>query len=400
MTATNKLTDAFCKRVVADRPAKYYDGAGLHLRVTATAKVWRMDYRLGGRAQTYVIGPYPVVGLKDARERRDALKARLAAGLSPKEPATKPSSSGLSVQKACEQFWGARADITERYRTNATNALERYIYPKLGSLSLATLKRSDVLAALTVIESAGRLDYVRKVRLWLSAVLDWAVEREYTNHNVCLDIDPAKAFARKTVVHQAALQPNEMEKLWQRLELEGQIQSAMACRLLAMTWVRTQELRGMQWSEIEGDTWRIPASRMKRRKDHLVPLSRQAQAMIAALKRRDPGSPYVFPNGRSLDRPMSENAVLYLLHRMGFKGAATGHGFRATASTWAHENGYASEIIEMQLAHTPQDKIAAAYNRAAYLKPRREMLQAYSDFLDSCGTGGITPAVTSVERSQ
>lgn len=395
---TNRLTDAFCRRVTAEKAAKHYDGQGLYLWVSPTAKVWRLDYRLHGKAQTHVIGPYPLVGLKEARERRDAFKLRLAEGLPVRTERAAPMA--MTVRRVCDDFWTARQDVTERYRQNAINALGRYIIPRLGDMPVAELRRADVLQALTVIEAGGKLDYVRKVRLWLSAALDWAVEREYAQHNVCLDIDPAKAFARKTVEHRSALELPQMAGLWQRLELEGQIQSAMACRLLAMTWVRTQELRGMKWPEWGGDVWRIPAARMKRRKDHIVPLPKQAQALLQSLKRRDPGSEYVFPNGRSLTRPMSENAVLYLLHRMGFKNQMTGHGFRAVASTWAHERGYPGEAIEMQLAHTPQDKIAAAYNRSAYLDVRRSMLQAYADWLDTLGTGGSTLAATSVERSQ
>ena len=163
------------------------------------------------------------------------------------------------------------------------------------------------------------------------------------------------------------------------------IQSAQACRLLALTWVRTQELRMMEWTEIDGDLWRIPAGKMKRRRDHLVPLSKQALVILENMRQRGTGSVYVFPNDRSADRPMSENAVLYLIGRIGYGGKMTGHGWRSVASTWANEAGHNKDAIERQLAHAPDDKVRATYNRAEYLPERKTMLQAWSDWLTKEG---------------
>jgi integrase len=166
----------------------------------------------------------------------------------------------------------------------------------------------------------------------------------------------------------------------------------LACRLMALTWVRTQELRFMEWSEFEqeGTLWRIPQGKMKRRFEHLVPLSTQAQAVIATMKARWAGSKYVFPcdAGRRKDRPMSENAVLYLIGRIGYEHRMTGHGWRSVASTWANESGrYHNDAIERQLAHTPDNKVRAIYNRAAYLPERRKMMQDWADWLDRIEAG-------------
>jgi integrase len=150
--------------------------------------------------------------------------------------------------------------------------------------------------------------------------------------------------------------------------------------MLALTWVRTGELRMMEWAEIDGDLWRIPEGKMKRRRDHLVPLSRQAMEVLDIMKMRARG-PYVFGADHRADRPISENSILYLLHRMGYKGRMTGHGFRSVGSTWANERGYKSDAIERQLAHVPGDAVRHAYNRAAYLPERRKMLQDWADWL-------------------
>lgn len=184
----------------------------------------------------------------------------------------------------------------------------------------------------------------------------------------------------------AAITPAQVHTLMERLKFEDQLQSVIACKLLALTWVRTVELRTMLWAELEGEvdawhTWRIPAGKMKRRNEHLVPLSRQAVELLAIQRMRCRGSKYVFPGEHTILRPMSENAVLYLLHRIGYKGEMTGHGWRSVVSTWANERGYPPDAIERQLAHVPGDKVRAAYNRAAYLPQRKEMLQDWADWL-------------------
>jgi integrase len=193
--------------------------------------------------------------------------------------------------------------------------------------------------------------------------------------------------AREVVSH-AALELSEVPEFMRRIHAEGVLLSVLAAKMLALTWVRTGELRMMEWTELEGDLWRIPKGKMKRRRDHLVPLSSQAQALLVELAARSRG-PYVFPNDRRPDRPMSENSVLYLIGRIGYGGRMTGHGFRSVGSTWANERGYPPDAVEMQLAHAPKDETRAVYNRAAYLDARRGMLQAWADWIDDANAGGV-----------
>ena len=163
--------------------------------------------------------------------------------------------------------------------------------------------------------------------------------------------------------------------------------NSLEIALLALTWVRTGELRMMRWDELDGALWRLPAGRMKRRRDHLVPLSRQALELLARMRARQRGSEYVFPGPVRLDRPMSENTILDLLERMGYSGQMTGHGWRTVASTWANEAGHPADAIERQLAHAPDDKVRSAYNHALHLPERTVMLQAYADWLDVEASG-------------
>lgn len=401
---TNTLTDRQCKAEAAgDKPKKLFDGGGLHLFISSTgSKTWRLAYRIDGRPQTMSFGAYPAVSLAKARERRDEVKAILAEGGDPMAP-RRVQRAGMTLAEATEEYWNGRRDLSESYRTNATRAIEMHLGPLLGKRNIGSIERQDLMDALQVMDAAGLAVYVRKVRMWVGQVFDWAIENGHAKINPAALINPRKAFARAKVEHFASVDLTEVPELMQRLALEQELQSVLAFRLLALTWARTGELRMMEFAEVDGTLWRIPAGKMKRGRDHLVPLPRQAQAILKELKARSRGSRYVFPAEHRDDRPMSENAVLALLARIGYKGRMTGHGWRTIASTWANERGYNRDAIERQLAHAPDDKIRAAYNRAEYLPGRAAMLQAWADWLDSCeqvdagrAQGRDTPALRAV----
>ncbi|MFZ1180907.1 MAG: tyrosine-type recombinase/integrase [Herbaspirillum sp.] len=306
----------------------------------------------------------------------------------------------MTLREASEQYWNGRRDLSPSYLINARRAIEMHILPNLGDRNIASIEREDLMKELQRMDAAGLAVYVRKVRMWLGQVFDWAVENGYAKINPALLIDPRKAFSAAKVEHFAAIKVEEVPALMQRLACERDLQSVLACRLLALTWVRTIELRPMEWSEIDAELkiWRIPVGKMKRRRDHLVPLPSQALQILTELKSRARGSKYVFPAEHRDDRPMSENAVLYLLWRLGYRGKMTGHGWRTVASTWANEQGFNRDAIERQLAHSPEDKVRAAYNRAEYLPQRRALRQAWADWLTSChldaggAQGGEFPA--------
>jgi integrase len=384
---TNQLTDSKCKAVrPSDRPQKLFDGGGLHLFVSPSgAKTWRVAYRLAGKQQTMSLGPYPEVSLAEARIKRDALKATLRDGGDPMAP-RKAMRKGVTLKQAAQEYWGGRKDISDSYRANVMRGLEMHLYPVLGERQIGSVTRDELLDELRKMDASGKHDYVRKVRMWSGQVWDWAVEHGYAVLNPAALIRPEKAFTKAAVTHFAALELNEVPAFLDRLRLERDLNSVLACRLLAYTWSRTAELRMMRWEEIdEADAlWRLPDGRMKMGRGHVVPLPRQAIAVIREMRARSRGGPYVFPCDRRIDRPMSENAILYLIHRIGYKGRLTGHGWRTIGSTWANERGYSADAIERQLSHMPEDRIRATYNRAEYLAERRTMLQAWADWLDAC----------------
>ncbi|MES2972420.1 MAG: integrase arm-type DNA-binding domain-containing protein [Pseudomonadota bacterium] len=378
---TNTLTDAICKAAKPAKTAvKLFDGGGLHLYITpAGAKVWRMAYRFDKKPKQISFGAYPLLGLAAARVKRDAAKAQLREGVDPMAP-RRAARSARTLSEAWETYWDGRKDVTDSYRSNVLNALKSHL-AKLKDRPVASIDKPELLEELMVMDAKGHYDYVRKVRMWIGQVLDWCVEQGDCDANVASQIRPEKAFGKGETVSHASLPANEIGAFMHRLGMEGQLQSVLANHMLALTWVRTGELRGMVWSEISGDLWRIPKERMKRRREHLVPLSTQALKLLTVLKARS-RSEYVFPSDRRQDRPMSENSILYLIHRCGYKERMTGHGWRSVASTWANEAGFNEDAIERQLAHAPEDEIRAAYNNAKYLPERRKMLQAFADWID------------------
>lgn len=383
MPSINRLNDQKCRAArPRERAYKLFDGASLYLYVSPKgAKIWRWQYRIAGKQQTLTIGAYPRISLRDARERRDTARTALEAGEDPAAPKKAASGRGMTLTQAAQAYWAGREDVSDIYRTNATRALAMHVEPTLGVRPIASITREDVMGVLSTMNGAGLYVYVRKVRRWASQVFDWAIEHGHARVNPCQAIRPEKAFGRRPVQHHASLPLAEVGGFLRRLALEPPVLSHQACLLLLLTWARTDELRGMRWDEIEGDLWRIPGPRMKRRIEHLVPLSRQAIALLEALRARRV-SEFVFPNDRRLDRSMSENSVLYLIGRIGYGGRLTGHGFRTMGSTWANEAGFNADAIERQLAHAPEDAIRAVYNQAQYLPERRKILQAWADWLD------------------
>lgn len=379
---TNSLTDAKCRGVKpTDKPQKIFDGEGLHLFVAPTgSKVWRLAYRLDGKPKTMSFGPYPAVGLAEARQKRDQAKATLRDGLDPMQ-SRKARKTTLTLDQASAQYWAGRNDITASYRAHALRAIELHLSPHIGSMEIGQITRQHLLDALLLMNAKGLHEFVRKTRMWVGQVFDWAVELGHAEINPAALIKPEKAFGKKQVEHFAALELHEMPEFMRRLDVEGDLQSVLALRLLALTWVRTNELRFMRWDEIQGDTWLIPAGKMKRRRDHVVPLSPAAIEILKKLRQRSGSSVYVFPAEHRGDRPISENAVLALLYRMGYKGRMTGHGLRSVGSTWANDAGYPPDVIERQLAHVPTDVVRSAYNRAQYIDQRRAMLEAWAGWL-------------------
>lgn len=392
---TNTLTDARCKsEKPGDKLKKLFDGEGLFLAVLPSgSKSWRVAYRLDGKAQTHVIGPYPETTLAQAREARHKFKSKLSSGALVAEKAQAAQEAAeaakprMTLRDAAQTYWEGRKDITDKYRQNALNGMHAHL-AHLMDTHIDQLDRDHLLAALKKMDNAGLHVYVRKVRIWAGHVWDWAIEHSYATINPLSLIRPEKAFVVPEVESFASLELDEVPDLWRRLRMEGDLTSVLACKMLAYTWVRTKEMRAMKWDQIKDGVWLVRKATMKKRRDHLVPMPRQAMQLLEFMKERSRGSEYVFAAEHRMDRPISENTVLALLYRLGYKGKMTGHGWRTAGSTWANDRGMHDDAIEYQLSHVPGNKTRAVYNRAKYINDRREILQAWADWLDDVDAGG------------
>jgi integrase len=264
--------------------------------------------------------------------------------------------------------------------------LETHVFPKLGNRPVADINAPELPAVLRIVENTGALDLAMRLLQASAQIFRYAIATGRAERNPAADLRGAlKPPVRK---HQAHLKAGELPEYLQKLEAyDGSLQTKLALKFLLLTFVRTGELRGAEWTEISFDKaeWRIPAERMKMRDPHIVPLSRQAIGLLKELQPLTGQWRYVFPNQHKPTGCMSENTMLYQLYRMGYHSKATGHGFRSTASTILNEHGFAPDVIERQLAHCERNSVRAAYNQAQYLPERRKMMQWWADYLECAG---------------
>jgi integrase len=372
------------------KPYKIADGEGLFLLITPSgSKYWRLKYFFAGKEKLLALGIYPQVTLSDAREKRAQARKILAAGKDPGE--VKKAAKRLATINNANTFEAiAREWFEKRKHEWATSSsvsvlsrLEQHILPKMGSRPIAEITAPEVLEMLRVVEAKGTLETARRVMQVSGQVFMYAIATGRAERNPVPDL--RGAIKKPVVKHHSSLNAGDLPLYLKTLEAyDGSLQTKLALRLLLLTFVRTTELRGAQWTEIDWDKadWRIPAERMKMKEMHLVPLSRQAIAVLRELQRITGSQKYVFPNQHNPASFMSENTMLYALYRMGYHSRATGHGFRSTASTILNEHEFRGDVIERQLAHNERNTIRAAYNHAQYLPERRKMMQWWADYLD------------------
>jgi integrase len=372
------------------KPFKIADGEGLFLWVMPTgSKYWRLRYFFAGKEKLLALGVYPDVSLTDARERRAQARKTLAAGNDPSE--VKREAKLVASLKAENTFetvareWHGKREPAwvPNYANKMLARLERYVFPKIGRRPVAAVTAWEVLDMLRVIEKAGALETVRIVKQMCGQVFMYAIATNRAERNPIPDL--RGAFKTPVVKHHAYLKEADLPEFLGKLETKrGRPSIRLAVKFLLLTFVRTTELRGARWTEFDFEKaeWRIPAERMKMKELHVVPLSMQALEALEELKKHTGDWPWLFPNPNRPIEHMSENAIMMTLHRMGYKGRATGHGFRATASTILNENGFPPDVIERQLAHSERNHVRAAYNHAQYLPERRRMMQWWADYLD------------------
>ncbi|WP_380871549.1 integrase [Sphingomonas sp. DBB INV C78] len=402
------LTDANVRTAKA-RPKSYKltDSLRLYLLVNPNgSKLWRWSYTYDGKQKSMALGIYPMVSLAKARLKRDAARELLDHGRDPMVVKKLSIETNLEISRytfeRAARDWHARAkgQWAKVHAADVMRSLERDVFPKIGQLPVSELTPPNILSVLQAMEKRGAIESARRVRQRISAVFDYAIARGIAS------TDPAERLGTVLMPTRRGRQPaiTDLNRLRQMIiDAEGDFArpvTRLALRFLALSAVRPNELRGARWEEFEdlngqSPLWRIPASRMKGdldRKaelhgDHLVPITPQAMAVLRALWPLTGEGDLLFPCSRFWNRPMSENAIGYLLNRAGYHGHHVPHGFRAAFSTimneWAEREGKEHDraVIDLMLAHVPKEKVEGAYNRAAYMPRRRELAQAWADML-------------------
>tara|TARA_R110000787_G_scaffold32357_14_gene85497 strand:+ start:8557 stop:9912 length:1356 start_codon:yes stop_codon:yes gene_type:complete len=411
------LTDA---KVKAARPRdaayKLADSNQLYLHVSpAGGKHWRMNYTYGRSAKnpaalaqkTLTFGPYPAVTLVEARRRRDEAKAMLIAG---RDPATErrlaakahTSATGNTFQSVAQAWYDKKKGTwSPRHADKVWESLEENVFDGIGALPISAIDAPRLLDLLTLVENRGAIETAHRLRQRISAVFVYAIAAGMATTDPAASLGKALSPKPRARRQPALIDLDSIRDMLAACERErSRAGTKLALRLLALTAVRPGELRHARWEEfedIDGDEplWRIPAARMKgdeERKaelggDHLVPLSRQAVAVLRALTPLTGDLDLLFPSERHLHVPMSENTLRQMLIRSGYYQRHVPHGFRAAFSTIMNERadhagrGGDRAIIDLMLAHVPKDKVESAYNRAAFMPRRRELAQEWADLL-------------------
>ncbi|MBC8641168.1 integrase arm-type DNA-binding domain-containing protein [Caballeronia sp. EK] len=390
----------------SDKQQKLFDERGLYLLVTPTGgKWWRLKYRFGGKEKSLSMGVYPDVGLKEARENRDAARKLLARGVDPAID-RKVQRAG-EVARAANSFeavareWFAKFESgwATSHAEKVMGRLEKDVFPWLGGRAIAEISAPEVLAVLRRVEARGALDTAHRVHQNCGQVFRYAIATGRAERDVSADLRGALPAARHTHFP-SVTEPSEVAGLLRALDaFQGTFVVQCALRLAPLLFVRPGELRTAEWAHFDLDKaqWRYTVSKTKTQ--HLVPLATQAVAILRELHALTGLRTYVFP-GRDVKKPMSGAAVNAALRRMGFdtKTEITGHGFRAMARTILHEHlRFPGEVIEHQLAHKVPDALGTAYNRTKFIDDRIRMMQAWADYLDALKAEAPVVAIAVVE---
>lgn len=401
------LTDiAVRKAKSSDKPQKLADSGGMYLLLHPNgSKYWRLKYRFAGKEKTLALGIYPHTSLGVARDKRDEAKKLLANGIDPGE--RKQAKKVEDRQRSANTFEAVAREWHQKQATKwapkssqrILRLLERNIFSAVGNSPIAQITAADFLIALHKIEARGNIETAHRAMQICGRIFRYAIATGRAQADLSLVLKGALTPVKEKH-HASITDPRRIKDLLRALDgYSGSFITQQALKLAPLLFVRPGELRHAEWSEIDFSAaeWRIAAGKMKMKAVHLVPLSTQALSILRDLQPHTGGGRYVFPGVRTPSRPMSENTVNAALRRLGYdKDEMTGHGFRSMASTILHEQGWSHEAIERQLAHAERNKVSAAYNYAEHLPKRREMMQAWADYLDGLKSGAKVISLGSV----
>lgn len=356
---------------------KLADSAGLYLYVTtAGGKSWRANYMRAGKQATRTYGRWPALSLADARKAHAMDRDATAHTTTP---------TAQSFEAVARAWLKLKLPTLSngKHQVQVENTLERFVLPTFGKRPIDTIKRAELVTCVQAVQVDGRIETAHRVAGRITAVFDYAQDAGL------IESHPASGLvrvlqSRKTKRPMASIPPAQAGDLLRAIADYDEPVTRLGLLLLAHTFVRVGELRGMRWDELreDGVVWVVPAVRMKLRLPHVVPLSPEARAVLCELRQINGERDFVLASPIKPKEPISENTFLFALYRLGYRGRMTEHGFRALASTVLNEqSGFAHDVIERQLAHKETDAVRAAYNRAEYLDTRRELMAWWGNWL-------------------
>jgi integrase len=355
------------------------------------SKLWRYRYKFGGKEKMISLGAYPAIGLKAARAARDDYKELLSQGIDPSidKQETKIrqtlaiENDFQSVARSWWTVWQVGKNIA--YAKKVWHMFEVDVFPFIGGRALDAIKQSTILLILKNIVKRGALDTVKKIHQRIVLVFRYAITHELTQFNPAEKLILDDIVPKRKTKNQTRIDLKELPQLLRDIDAyDGNAITRHALQFMALSFVRTSELIKAEWSEFDilAGLWRIPPERMKMDAPHIVPLSRQALALLHDLRKITGGGVYLFPSIRGDGKCMSNNTMLYALYRMGYHSRMTGHGFRSVASTALNERGYDERHIELQLSHLTGNAVQRAYDHSKHLEARATLMQAWADYLD------------------
>ncbi|MDX1949628.1 MAG: tyrosine-type recombinase/integrase [Rickettsiales bacterium] len=376
-----------------EKQYKLSDDGGLYLLIHPNgSKYWRLKYRISGKEKVYAIGAYPEITLLEAREERQKLKKLIKQNIDPveqkKEQKLKSETNPENTFEYIAHEWHElqKPTWTSKHAKNVLKRLGADVFPYIGNKAVSSITAQELLTLIRKIEERGAIDIAHRACQTCGQIFRYAISIGKAERDISADLRGALKTRKK--VHHAYLTEKDLPEFMQKLkDYKGDIITPIAIQLLILTFVRTSELINAKWEEFNFDKkeWHIPPERMKMREKHIVPLSEQVLNLLNELKNITGLRPFLFPSQNSPHKTMSNNTILYALYRMGYHSRATGHGFRATASTILNEHGFKYDVIERQLAHGERNKVRASYNHAQYLKERREMMDWWGEFIEKLG---------------
>ncbi|HBM3130692.1 tyrosine-type recombinase/integrase [Klebsiella pneumoniae] len=395
-----------------DKQYKLTDGGGMHLLVHPNgSKYWRLQYRFAGKQKMLALGVYPEVSLADARARRDEARKLLANSIDPgdkKKNDKVEQEDARTFEQLAIEWHATNKKWSEEHSRRVLKSLEDNLFPAIGKRNIAELKTRDLLAPIKAVEISGRLEVASRLQQRTTAIMRYAVQSGLLDYNPAQEM--AGAVASSNRQHRPALELRRIPELLQRIDnYTGRPLTRLAVELTLLVFIRSSELRFARWSEIDFETsmWTIPAEReaiegikhsqrgSKMRTPHLVPLSRQALAILKQVHKLSGDRNFVFIGDHDHRKPMSENTVNKALRVMGYdtKVEVCGHGFRTMACSSLIESGlWSRDAVERQMSHMERNSVRAAYiHKAEHLDERRLMLQWWADFLDANREKAVSP---------